>query len=93
MSKYYFDRFDGIECMRDQVGADLSSRETARQAAQELLSEIAQEGIPDGSSREFIVDVRDNLGILIYTCRLSLTGRWLDHSVPPLGNRASSVSN
>ncbi|WP_458093545.1 DUF6894 family protein [Roseomonas sp. WA12] len=87
MATYYFDTFDGLERCRDEKGEDLPHREAARVHAQELLPNIAEHHLPDGHRRDFIVDVRDSLGIIIYTCSLSLTGRWLDFSVPPNANR------
>jgi len=90
MAKYYFDTFNGVEHTRDEVGSDHPNREAARQRAQSLLPDIAREHLPDGHRREFLVDVRDTLAVLIYTCSLSLNGRWLDYTVPPLENRDPS---
>ncbi|WP_458093758.1 DUF6894 family protein [Roseomonas sp. WA12] len=90
MAKYYFDTFDGVEFRRDDMGQDCDSRETARQTAQCAFPNILRDNLPDGSRRDFIVDVRDARGMVIYTCTLSLVGRWLDHSIPPTSNRGAS---
>ncbi|WP_408901572.1 DUF6894 family protein [Pararoseomonas indoligenes] len=91
MAKYFFDAFDGVEHHRDEYGSELDSREAARLSAQTRLGDMSNRALPDGHRREFIVDVRDALGILIYTCRLSFVGRWLDYTVPPLNNRAGAT--
>ncbi|MBP0494978.1 DUF6894 family protein [Pararoseomonas indoligenes] len=92
MARYFFDKFNSIEHVRDEVGLELPHRDAARQTSQVLLADMPRGKFPDGARREFVVDVRDELGLLIYTCRLSFVGRWLDHTVPPLGNRAVPAS-
>ncbi len=91
MARYYFDSFDGVELSRDELGRDLPTREAARHEAQRIVAEVVGQQLPDGHRRDFIVDVRDAHGILIYTCTLGLSGRWVDHSVAPLENREDSV--
>ena len=87
MALYYFDTFDGVERARDEAGQDLPHREAAKELAQSMLPNMAEDHLPDGHRRDFIVDVRDSYGYIIYTCMLSLTGRWLDFSLPPTRNR------
>ena len=88
MTIYHFDTFNGVERVRDDDGLEFPNRKSARDYAQALLPNLAEDYLPCGERSDFIVDVRDASGILIYTCMLSMTGRWLDHSVPPLENRA-----
>ena len=88
MARYYFDTFNGVERFTDGEGLDLPHREAAREYAQTLLPTMAEAQLPGGSRRDFIVDVRDSYHFAIYTCMLTLTGRWLDHSVPANRNRS-----
>lgn len=89
MPRYYFDTFNGVEHIRDETGLEFPNRNAASFAAQDALPDIARAQLPDGNRRDFIVDVRDSVGLVIYTCTLSLTGRRLDHSLSPMANRSA----
>ena len=88
MAQYYFDTRTALDQMSDEVGLELSSHEAARDYAQSLLSNLAEDGLPDGSRHDFVVDVKDVHGSLIYTCMLSMHGRWLTAQQHPSASRA-----
>lgn len=78
MSLFFFDTYDGDTRVRDTDGMDFPTPETARLQGLEALPDMARDKLPDGDRRDFIVDVRDGTGRVIYTATLSLVGRWID---------------
>jgi hypothetical protein len=78
MPRFLFDIYDGVRLTRDDEGSELPDREAARKEALSVLPDIARDRSPDGDRRDFIVDVRDETGRVIYTATLSLVGRWID---------------
>ena len=77
MPKFFLDLYDGATFTRDPYGLDLASQEEARKEAISVLPDMARDVLPDGDRRDFTVDVRTNVGEVIYTATLSLVGRWL----------------
>ena len=78
MPKFFFDIYDGERNFRDDEGSDLSDREAARVQALSVISDIARDNSPDGDRRDFITDIRDETGRVIFTATLSLVARWID---------------
>lgn len=79
MPRFFFDVSTGGEWMRDEEGSYLADRETARQEAIGLLPNIARDVdvLPDGNRRDFVINVRDDSGKMIFTATFALTGKWV----------------
>ena len=76
MPLFHIDTHDGGSVL-DPEGQDLPSAAAARLAGLSALPDMARDQMPDGDRRDFIVDVRNDEGRLIYTATLSLVGRWV----------------
>lgn len=73
MPRYYFDVHDGEKGTRDEDGLDLDGDDRALKEAVKALPEIARDVLPDGTQRDFVVEVRDAARGLILRAKLSLT--------------------
>lgn len=76
MPRFYFDIDDGVHRTRDDEGADLPDLETVRRQAIAVLPGLAREVLPDGDERNFICNVRDESGAVIFTASLSFKAEW-----------------
>ena len=76
MPRYFFDTDDGDQSLRDEDGLDLPHVEAAREAALDVLPDMARDKMPDGDRRTFVASVRDDRGIVVYIATLSLKGEW-----------------
>ena len=74
MPRYFFDVQDGNTHHTDDVGEVLDGLETAFREAMGLLSELAQQILPNGKDRALISTVRDEDGKGVYKATLTLTG-------------------
>ncbi|WP_262267700.1 MULTISPECIES: DUF6894 family protein [Microvirga] len=72
MPRYFFDTYDGDVLVPDDVGQELENLEAAKAVAQEELPLMAQDELPDGDERTFIVSVRDEAGHVVLRAALSL---------------------
>lgn len=62
----------------DDTGTEFSDLAEVRQAAMQLLPDIAREEVPqDGNRRSFVVIVTDEDGKPIYSATLTYTGLWM----------------
>jgi len=77
MPRYFFDTMDDGLLTADTTGVVLPDRETARREAIRSLPYMAMDSLPDGSSREFSVEVRDEAGRSLFIAELSFRSRWL----------------
>ena len=59
MPRFFFDTYDGDFFAPDQEGQDLEGIQAAKLIAQDALSDMAQDKLPDGHKRVFVVSVRD----------------------------------
>lgn len=78
MPRYYFDAHDGDRFIRDDTGVDLPGIEAAKDEASKVLPEIAREKMPDGSRRDFTIEVRDETGRPVIRAGLSFFIEYLD---------------
>ena len=78
MPLFYFDINDGDCLIRDDEGTDLVDSRAARNEAIGVLPSIAKDELPDGDRRDFVSEVRDASGRVIFRATLSLTTEWLD---------------
>ena len=72
MPLYFFDVHDGDYHHIDIIGHEFPDAARARVEALGALPSIAQEEMPDGNRRDFIMDVRDDGDRIIFTATLSL---------------------
>ncbi|WP_114944835.1 DUF6894 family protein [Microvirga calopogonii] len=72
MPRFFFDTFDGEFSSQDDVGLDLPSMDAVRHEAQMALPHMAQDALPDGNYRTFVVNVRDEDGKSVLRAALSL---------------------
>lgn len=77
MPLYFFDVHDGDKHYIDTSGHEFPDAASARMEALGTLPHIAQEEMPDGNRRDFIMDVRDSGDRVIFTATLSLVARWV----------------
>lgn len=78
MPHFYFDIKDNGGPVRDHVGQILQDRDAVQREAVRALREMARAAMLDGTHREFVANVRDETGRVIYSAVLNLHGRWLD---------------
>jgi hypothetical protein len=71
MPRFFFDTYDGDFFAPDNEGQDLEGIEAAKLQAQEALPDMAEDKLPDGDQRVFVVSVRDEAGQVVV--RVSLT--------------------
>ena len=72
LARYFFDTYDGSRFVSDTEGIELQSVEMARIEAQKALPDLAQDGLPDGNQKTFIVSVRDEAGQVVLRAALTL---------------------
>ena len=72
MARYFFDTFDGERFVRDDIGVEFESLESAKAEAQRFLPEMASDALPDGNHRTFVVSVRNEAGYVLMRMSLSL---------------------
>jgi hypothetical protein len=73
MSRFYFDVHDGETWTRDSTGVELESSHAAQQEAVRTLPAVAKDALPDGTQRDFVIEVRDEAKRLILRAKLALT--------------------
>jgi hypothetical protein len=73
MPRYFFDVYDGENTTRDNVGLELASTHDAQQEAVRTLPQLAKDALPDGTQRDFVVEVKDAEQRPILRAKLSLT--------------------
>lgn len=83
MPKYFIDTDDGDLHIKDEEGLEFFDLEAARDAAQQVLPDMARQKMPDGEQRDFRAVLRDEHGLVLYIVTLSLKGEWyVTHSTP-----------
>jgi hypothetical protein len=77
MPRYYFDSTDGDHHVPDDVGLEFPDLDAAAHEAVQALPDIARDALPDGDRRDFVTNVRDEIGKVLFRATLSLTVEWL----------------
>ncbi|MBI1181430.1 MAG: hypothetical protein GC201_12815 [Alphaproteobacteria bacterium] len=77
MPRYFFDIDDGESSTEDDEGLMLDDREQARLYAIGALPTIAEEVLPDGERRTFVIVVRDETRRAIFRASLSFLSEWI----------------
>ena len=72
MPRFFFDTYDGDFFASDEEGQDLEGIEAAKLMAQEALPDMAEDKLPDGDQRVFVVSVRDEAGQVVVRVALTL---------------------
>ncbi len=78
MPRYFFDTYDGDLFVKDEIGQELDSLETAEAQAQRSALDMARDKLPDGGERSFVVGVRDETGRDLLRIALSMVVAELD---------------
>jgi len=77
-ARYFFDTVkDGVRTT-DDIGLTLADRDAVRRQAVAALPEMAVDALPNGSSHDFSVEVRDEHGTRLFRAELSFRSHWLD---------------
>jgi hypothetical protein len=72
MPRYYFDTHDGEALVEDDTGQELGGVEAACIVAQEALSDMVRDVLPDGNQRTIVVRVRDETGKTVVKAAVSV---------------------
>lgn len=72
MARFYFDIHDDENIAVDREGLSLPSLKAARDAAIDVLPDLAREVLPDGDQHTFVARVRDDTGKVVVEAKLSL---------------------
>jgi hypothetical protein len=70
--RFFFDVHDGEVFTVDEDGVELEDEYAAQQEAVRVLPAIAKDALPDGTEREFTVEVRDESDRKLLRATLSL---------------------
>ena len=74
MPRYFFDTNDGEAPVRDSRGYELKGIEAARRFAQDALTDMARDTVPNGGpEKTMTVEVRDEAGKAVLRASLVLT--------------------
>jgi hypothetical protein len=73
MPRFYFDVHDGQKATPDTIGVELEDSHTALQEAIRALPGIARDALPDGTQRDFVIEIKDEARRPILRAKLSLT--------------------
>ena len=77
MARFFIDTDDDALVVLDEEGQEFPNVETARNAAQRVLPDMARQKMPDNERRTFAARVRDENGAVVYVATLSLVGEWM----------------
>ena len=78
MARYYFDIHDGHALRRDPEGSECADPGAIKDEAMSTLPAIARDVIPtDGDKQAFMVLVRDENNVTVYTATLTFAGLWV----------------
>ncbi len=77
MPKFFFDIHDGNSHTRDEEGYDFINASVACEQAIGVLPGIAKDTLPIHNQHQFVTQMRDETGKIIFTATLSLMTRWL----------------
>ena len=72
MPRYFFDTYNGNRFVPDDAGVELENVEAAKAMASRGLADMAEDDLPDGDQRSFVVRVRDEAGEVLLQAALSL---------------------
>jgi hypothetical protein len=70
--RFFFDTYDDDFFAPDEEGQDLEGLEAAKLIAQAALPNMAEDKLPSGDQRVFIVSVRDEAGQVVVRVALTL---------------------
>jgi hypothetical protein len=73
MPRYFFDVYEGEKHTPDHIGLELEDTQAAQQEAIRALPGIAKDCLPDGTQRDFVIEIRDEAKCSILRAKLSLT--------------------
>lgn len=85
MSRFFFDIINAGALARDEFGSDMNGLEEARDQAIAILPDIARDDLPDGETHDFICEVRNEAGRIVYRAKLMLRAGPVDEPGRPQG--------
>ena len=65
MPRYFFDTYNGDLFVPDEAGIELENLEAAKAMASRGLVDMAEDDLPDGDQRAFVIRVRDEAGEVV----------------------------
>lgn len=78
MPRYYFEIFDNGQSYPDEDGSDHTHDREAGDEAIGTLTHLAKDKLPDdGDHREFIAEVLDDKGKIVFHGTLTFRGTWM----------------
>jgi hypothetical protein len=77
--RYFFDLTNGHGLVRDEVGQIIDDLSHVEQEVSRILTDVARDELPDVPLGQVRVDVRDEIGNVIYTGSISFQKRWVGH--------------
>jgi hypothetical protein len=77
MPRFFSDFDNGKTRYVDTIGTELADVDMVSREAIGLLASVFSDAPPDKSSRIFIVSVRNEAGLMIFTTTLTLQSDWL----------------
>jgi len=72
MPRFFFDTYDGVNLLSDDIGQELESIAAAKAEARRALPDMGRDPFPDGDRRTFIISVRNAAGKVILRLALLL---------------------
>ena len=72
MARFFFDIQNGSNRFPDHFGEDCDSFKDACKQAIALLPDIARETLPDNEAHDFVCELRDHTGQIVYRAKLLL---------------------
>ena len=72
MPRYYVDTSDGETFVLDDIGLEVADLEAVKNAAVDVLPDMARDKLPDGDRRLFLAVVRDAQGRTVLQASLAL---------------------
>ncbi len=77
MPRFCIDTSDQQRFVRDEDGLEFADVEVAVNAAEDAMSDMAQDAFPGGESRTFLAIVRDEHGRTLVQATMSFRVNWL----------------
>jgi hypothetical protein len=83
MSRFFFDTYDQDHLSRDEEGIEFNTRAQVQQNAIDALPDMAREALPNGSTHDFRVEVRNEEGEVVFRASLELRSEWVEERSDP----------
>jgi hypothetical protein len=78
MPSFFVDTSDGEHFVRDEIGLEVESLQSARDEAMDALRAMSQDMLIDGDFRELFAIIRDPSGRMLCKARMRIWCEWSD---------------